>query len=489
MKKNHGSEGNPPSQPVGAVTRFLVSRFRGLHCDEGGAILLFSLAGILILMLMTWTVMDAGQVTRTKFEVQASADMAAYSQAAVKARSMNMLAYTNIAKRSVVGIHALYEGMFAAYEQWLFDEYWGQCGSGEPGADSCEALEEEVELWRMESNNDRLRFDRNVDNYYNKDLLALDNYQHYLIELTPWWGWTEAVVRAQRNAATMATSYPPPHGRFRKNFPDISDQVINKVGGSGHHNMANRVERLPVRLVVDDSNNQFNADNMLNYGFRDEAFSRELAANASIHKQDSALGAKLDKNIARGVYMAGNGGQMSSFSDLSQWARPVLFLSADELDTDEKWLKATSNIIITFQDNDEAFGKRRTKFSVPDSEYSKGSIGAADDVFRPKGYWSMARSEISFLPYRDKNGKEVKVPDMWHARWTARMRPMSLPNEFIYGGYNMNGVYYDIMPHLSLSLQIGSRGSPSVDDYFDEMVWMERATRGMGHSTIEGVGK
>src|SRR5690554_3895507 len=301
MKTNHGSEDRKSGRSVGTEAGFVVSRIRGFHHDEGGAILLFSLAGILILMLMTWTVMDAGQVTRTKFEVQASADMAAYSQAAVKARSMNMLAYTNIAKRSVVGIHALYNGMFTAYEEWLMDEYWGDCGSGEPTEIPCSELQAEVDQWRQESQNDRKRFSENVDKYYNKDLLALDNYQYYLMNLTPWWGWTEAVVRAQRNAATMATSYPPPVGTLRKGLPDITDQVLGKVGSAGHHNMANSVEKLPV-VLYDDAD--VNADYMMgrdNEGFGDDAFKRELAANTAIHKQDSARGAKLDKVIARGV--------------------------------------------------------------------------------------------------------------------------------------------------------------------------------------------
>lgn len=485
MKTNHGSEGNRFGQPVGAEARLWGNRLRGLHHDEGGAILLFSLVGILILMLMTWTVMDAGQVTRTKFEVQASADMAAYSQAAIKARSMNMLAYTNIAKRSVVGIHSLYNGMFEAYEEWLFgdDPYWGECGSGEPGAASCAEVQEEVDQWRAETNNDRKRFADNIDKYYNKDLLALDNYQTYIMELTPWWGWSEAVVRAQRNSATMATSYPPPAGWLRRSFPDLTDQVIGKVGSVGHHNMSNALERLPVVLYDDP---EVNADHMSKYAFRDGSFTRELTANASLHKQDSARGAKLDANIASGAGLAGQNA-VNSFNALAKWARPVMF--PQWIDTEEKWLRATSNIIITFQDNDDVFGKRRQKFKVPKDEYNLEVIGAKDEIFRPKGYWSMARSEISFLPFIDKNGKEERIPDMWHARWTARMRPMALPNEFAYGGYNMNGVYYDIMPHLSLSLQIGARGAPTVDEYFDEMVWMERATRGMGNSTIDGVGK
>ena len=58
-----------------------------LHRDEGGAILLFSLAAIITIMMMAWTVFDAGTGARQKLELQAAADTAAYSNVAAKARS------------------------------------------------------------------------------------------------------------------------------------------------------------------------------------------------------------------------------------------------------------------------------------------------------------------------------------------------------------------------------------------------------------------
>src|SRR5690554_3690715 len=64
-------------------------RLRALDAHQGGAVLLLCLAAVLILMLMAWVVMDAGQVTRDKIEAQTSADVAAYSQASVKSRAMN----------------------------------------------------------------------------------------------------------------------------------------------------------------------------------------------------------------------------------------------------------------------------------------------------------------------------------------------------------------------------------------------------------------
>lgn len=478
MKISHDSEGRRFRQSVEADGCFGLRTMRRFHQDEEGAILLFSLAGILVLMLLTWTVMDVGQVTRTKLESQASADMAAYSQAAVKARSMNMLAYTNIAKRSIVGIHSLYAGMFFAYEEWLLTEMWDACGANPGDTATCAALARELDQWRQERDNDYKKFESNTKGVYQEDLKALDNYQNYIMNLTPWWGWSEAVVRAQRNTATFAASYPPPGGSIRKNFPDITDAVIAKVGSVGHNNLSSAVESLPVKHSGDRVAWGQGPDSG---GITDPAYIKERADYASLHQSNSALGAALDQNIADGQkYASYNVG--NSIEALGQWARPVVF--QEWLDTDEKWLRATSNIIFTFHDGGELFEARREKYSVPASEYDLDAIGASDDVFRPKGYWAMARSEISFVP-----AGRVKVPDMWHARWTARMRPVALPDELVYGGYNLNAVYYDIMPFLTLSLQMTSKGAHHADEYFHDMVWMERATRGMGNSTIDGVGK
>lgn len=88
------------------------------HRREDGAVLLMMLAMSLILLLVSWTLFDSGQAARQKVKLQAASDSAAMSQASVKARSMNMLAYTNVAKRSTFAIHAVYLSHFMAYLDW-----------------------------------------------------------------------------------------------------------------------------------------------------------------------------------------------------------------------------------------------------------------------------------------------------------------------------------------------------------------------------------
>jgi hypothetical protein len=86
--------------------------------DEGGAVLLLMLAAVMVLMLMIWMIVDLSFGANQKVEAQSAADTAALSQAAVKARSMNMMAYANVSKRSVFLAHATYLAQFIAYAQW-----------------------------------------------------------------------------------------------------------------------------------------------------------------------------------------------------------------------------------------------------------------------------------------------------------------------------------------------------------------------------------
>lgn len=92
---------------------------RHLHENEGGAVALLMLAAAIVVMLLSWVIYDAGLSTRTKVRVQGAADTAAFSQAAIKARTMNMLAYTNIAKRSIWAAHSMYPAYLSASYKWI----------------------------------------------------------------------------------------------------------------------------------------------------------------------------------------------------------------------------------------------------------------------------------------------------------------------------------------------------------------------------------
>lgn len=101
-----------------------------LHNEEGGAVALLMLAAVIIVSMLSWIIYDAGIATRNKVNVQASADAAAFSQASVKARSMNMMAYTNIAKRSIWAVQSLYPAYLSSTYRWIrrtIEKNAGEC--------------------------------------------------------------------------------------------------------------------------------------------------------------------------------------------------------------------------------------------------------------------------------------------------------------------------------------------------------------------------
>lgn len=120
---------------------FVAARLRRLDEDEGGAILLACLAGCLIVFMVSLTMYDAGNVTREKIKLQTATDSAAYSQAAVKARTMNTNAYVNVTKRSIVGIQLTY---FSA-QNYFFTDMWTRVPTCfTPSAPHCTILYEPI---------------------------------------------------------------------------------------------------------------------------------------------------------------------------------------------------------------------------------------------------------------------------------------------------------------------------------------------------------
>lgn len=109
---------NLPEKPS-----LLLPGARRLHEQERGAIAILAMAGALILLLASWTVYDAGASAQKKMDAQIAADTAALSQATIKARSMNLMAYANVTKRSVWGIHSLYPAYMYAVPQWIHGDY------------------------------------------------------------------------------------------------------------------------------------------------------------------------------------------------------------------------------------------------------------------------------------------------------------------------------------------------------------------------------
>jgi hypothetical protein len=67
-----------------------------LHGDEGGNILVLTVAASLLLVALVWVVIGTGQRMVQKETIQSSADAAAFSAAVIKAKGLNVIAFCNL---------------------------------------------------------------------------------------------------------------------------------------------------------------------------------------------------------------------------------------------------------------------------------------------------------------------------------------------------------------------------------------------------------
>ncbi len=457
----------------------LKGRLAALDDDRRGAVLLLCLAAILILLMLSWVMVDGIFVTHDKGEAQASADMAAYSDASVKARSMNMMAFTNVGKRSIVGAHTMYRSMYRSYASWVQQLFYERCDPIEDTWDTCDDPEwvRNRDLFDWESDNDYSNYESSVD-YYVGDLRALDNYQQYLQSMTPWWAWTEAVLRAQRNGATLATSFRPPNldGPPGAPFQSRVNDVVNEVG-------AGMIQfRNPYRLPVEKG--AFWGD-MVEEGMMRSPFIDEHQMNVDHHRDRSEHGAAVSEVLQRGSEDLFEGAlseiddDTSMYSDIAQYGSPMRIWS--RVDDDADWLMDTSTLVLTYHHNPKHFGEMAEKYDHIGEGYRRSNTEREEQMYRPRGYWGMARAEISY--------QHFESPDLWRPAWTARMRPVALPGEFHQAGFDFSSVYRSSIDFLLLSAHLHDDLRGEADEFFNDLVYMERASRAMGQSTIEGISR
>lgn len=595
------------------MIRDLTQKVRSLDRDESGAVMMLMLVATLILMLAAWALWDSGKAASTKLELQNASDAAAISQASIKARSMNMIAYTNIGKRSIFAIHSLYISHFLAYADWtaLFRTIGTKiCEDGGqylPGGDNAlidtachiaNAGDKLAQKWEMEDRNDfrflsggsldeelelqldlgqildafldgmdaadllaallkpgESAFDELLDqlgevlanysptnvtsfsqlkrlpwngistSYYAEDIRALDNYQRYMAGLTPWWAWTEQLVRGIRNGATTTVSYPRPMG-----MSDSGGELANRIAGqlglnwgvsttryfdtlpiqpgrgpnepTSPHTLANHIKgQLPDSLFEEILNNlsgaaQFNGDGSA--AFKVEHFANLLAAMlVSDYAEDGAIERVISAAFAILVVQRAHSRMMDGGLAFTQWlmeeklgpytANPWVL---NQYPTEGEWLTNTSNLIYAYKQRSQLFGEDRLKYGIVQQDYelSEPMSGArgpgalvGESVYRAPGAWALSRSEISY--------QHTDVPDLWHPVWTARIRPVALPDEFNQARYSLRAAYHDILPTLALTSLLGITDIRTTGSVALDFLQMERNMRAMGPSTIDGVNK
>ena len=107
-----------------------------------------------------------------------------------------------------------------------------------------------------------------------------------------------------------------------------------------------------------------------------------------------------------------------------------------------EWFLNSSNMVFAYRPGEDFSGERREKYAYMHKDY----VTNLDFLYDSDGFFGIARSEFT---YQDGD------PNMWHAHWGSRMRPVALPGEWeAYGpgpngDWRMAGAFNDTVPYLA----------------------------------------
>ena len=466
--------------------QWIVSRF---HRGEGGAVAMLALAATLIILLSALVVIDATGVTSSNIHVQHTTDVSAYSQATIQARSMNMVAYTNVGKRMTVGMVNTYINI----NQWLLNirmmsEYaaafvcvgsivipalvsmcnqmvqaavgarqlysWesrdrgriysksrrcmirvlGRCVSRWPARTEWGApdyrwlpyplnslvnlpLPSDIMRWRSRSLTNR---------FFARELRAFDNYQRYMIAITPFWSWTEGIARGVYNQAPITVGYPPPP--FNQNQDHANTLPVrrgewrdtcDRARDSFDRNWYAADVVLKSGIAIAEGRNSGGGGTMR----ASRPIALALATASSTQIDRNHIPRPADAILARTWWenCMGRGRRSDNSAALRVWnnagagthGRPFVLETGN---SEAQWQLRTSTLMFGFRPN----------ASIMDDDGMRGNYRMLNDYNanspRAGGTWSIARSEFAF----QSNSR----PNLWEPRWTARMRPVALPGEW-----------------------------------------------------------
>lgn len=380
---------------------------------------------------------------------------------------------------------------------------------------------------------------------YTKEVRQLTRYQEYMQVITPWWAFSEALARATHNGATMATTYPAPAGLKTASLSGDYPSVSSPTGTMDED------WSWPSPNVLSDSGNATLAAQFNTYGghicsefaggsdstapFRDPLFNEEVDIHVATLKKNSD-GAVNNSDVYAGQIFAkddlssnfktiggysmcfmmhlgrytsrvrGNGNKDISWYDKNtmqtgQAMVPVLdptystpyLLSVDPQESELARMRL-SNIVFGYhegsdyrRDVDNSGDGGMTRFEYMTQNYES----SLPEEARGTGIWTMARGEIVTLGGSDGN---------WHASWTARVRPIARPGEFVEVENEMsiptnsflNNAFRSAAPYLELNKDIAHAGgvSEEIKAVWDsETTTMERATKAMDSDSSAGIFK
>lgn len=397
-----------PQPHGGGLQGFITRWLARLHRDEGGAVAVMCLAATLIVFMVGLIVYDTGKITRSKLDAQMAADTAAYSQAAVKARSMNMAAFSNVGKRTVVGIRNMYYFQYPAYVSWVsgqcsrcccgwFCGCWGACFNC---FGNIPVLLAELPDWIA------FAFSRNLGNdSITKHLSALDTFQSNLATFTPYWAYAEAIIRGGTNKGNFIGTYPQPN---------------NATYG-----------RLPYSRADDNVHSTSMEACLTPTGFLNittPGTALELERDFQVLKRQSTsrpLVASQGPRERVNIALAYLGCAAMMFGSDRKVGRPMFLTAPGEGSAS---LLSKSNFIWAYHSDPSLNRELRENYNFLSQDYS------TNVSFTPQGgVWSMARSEVHFPPSAAPPSIGRTLDDhgywMFHPGWTGKLRPFSLVNE------------------------------------------------------------
>ena len=468
----------PPKLPD-EPGRWLESRLRDCHEDDGGAVVFLALVACLLLFMIGMVLYDAGYIAREDVDTQMAADTAAYSQAAVKARAMNNIAFANVAKRTTVGIRNMYYYQYPAYMDWL-DQQCNRCCCGI----TCGCWNECLNCWGNYLSlvplfegldyaafiRGRLQGDKITDY-----LETLDSYQKDMKTYAAYWALGEAIIRGVRNGGNYIATYPMPDNSQFGSLP------LEKASGwDASKESCLAPSTLDPTIPSATTTGTF-AEWDVNFRVLKD---RSVSAPNMANKGPAEV-------VKRGNPAGGDPFQRQSFQACAELpisvddepARPM-YLTAKG-DNGRDYMKR-SNIIWAFRANEALEGSLRSKFGFIDSDYQK------KNRIRPRGgMWSMARSEIYFPPGNKPNILKSGRHEFWmfHPGWIGKLRPVALPREQM--PVKPSKMWREASKTFS---RLGALFGGRTKHFRDDQDFMDKAMRGMdghiqGREVIDGIPK
>lgn len=419
----------------------IMERLRALQGNQSGAVAMLVMAATLVVLMMSLVLFDAGFAARDKIDIQVAADTAAWSQAAVEARSMNLLAFTNVAKRVTFGMMAFYEALWMAWAAilamaialtiacWIANVF--ALGSLSTICTKLTEFTVEVGVQMAKEAPDLATYLGNLrSNYFQKDIEALDNYQNYLTRLTPWWGWAEGMMRGSRNGALISSSFPVP-----------KDYISGLPGGSNPDSAFSGTgleDSLPVER---DGRDYLPAMNEICWPVYSEL---DIIAHEAdyLYKSFSQWKSNWKTGIAfplAGLMAAGflyAGCLTATIGGDDNWRAYMIKSHANA----QRWQLSTSTLAFAYEPNLDRMSAdgERGKYEYLSADYTSLPL-----LYDAGGYWAISRAEFAY----QNNGE---APDLWHASYTARMRPVALTNEWsgLGSSVTMTKAYRDVLPYI-----------------------------------------